>query len=55
MTFAGVCFAYYLLQKGMVKVAQRNNCLECQGKGYWEGTRGEKNRCKICDGTGKLK
>jgi len=30
-----------------------NRCPSCSGLGYWEGTRGERNRCKDCAGTGK--
>jgi hypothetical protein len=30
-----------------------NPCPSCDGKGYWESTRGEKNTCKQCGGTGK--
>jgi DnaJ-class molecular chaperone len=32
-----------------------NRCKECNGLGYWKGTRGEKNECKACHGTGKRK
>lgn len=28
-------------------------CTNCEGHGYWKGTRGEKNKCKKCEGTGK--
>ncbi len=28
-------------------------CDYCDGKGFWRGTRGEKNHCKQCMGTGK--
>ncbi len=30
-----------------------NSCEYCDGKGHWLGTRGEKNRCKVCNGSGK--
>lgn len=28
-------------------------CTNCNGQGFWLGTRGEKNHCKTCDGTGR--
>jgi DnaJ-class molecular chaperone len=28
-------------------------CPECHGHGYWIGTRGDKNTCKLCQGSGK--
>jgi len=43
----------YLLLKGFVFGMNANNCGACEGKGYWQGTRGEKNTCKTCNGSGK--
>lgn len=28
-------------------------CKNCNGEGYWKGTRGDKNLCKVCNGTGQ--
>lgn len=33
--------------------AAMNPCDSCEGKGFWLGTRGDKNHCKVCDGTGQ--
>ncbi len=44
--------AFFLL-KGIVFGMNANNCKDCKGKGYWQGTRGEKNTCKTCNGSGK--
>jgi len=30
-----------------------NRCRNCNGQGFWKGTRGEKNTCKVCKGSGK--
>jgi len=42
----------YVLTKfyGMLRF---NQCASCDGLGYWESTRGERNPCKTCAGTGK--
>ncbi len=32
-----------------------NECKTCDGLGYWRGTRGEKNDCRACNGSGKRK
>lgn len=43
-----IYFIYNLLS------AYRNTmCPRCEGKGYWLGTRGDKNYCKACDGSGR--
>lgn len=35
------------------KASSINNCSDCEGQGYWLGTRGEKNPCKTCNGSGR--
>jgi len=42
----------YLINLFIASV-KSNRCKHCEGYGYWKGTRGEKNFCKVCDGTGK--
>lgn len=42
----------FLILKGIVSLMNANNCKSCEGKGYWKGTRGEKNQCKTCYGSG---
>lgn len=37
----------------VIKLFASSLCANCDGLGYWEGTRGEKNTCKVCGGTGK--
>jgi len=36
----------------IMKSRKYKTCSSCQGKGFWQGTRGDKNTCKICDGQG---
>lgn len=43
----------YFLFKQIFSQVNFNKCEYCGGKGYWQGTRGEKNHCKVCNGTGK--
>ncbi len=31
-----------------------NKCQKCDGKGYWRAMRGEKEKCDMCKGTGKI-
>lgn len=45
---------YFLIKQIFSNVnINLNKCEYCEGKGHWLGTRGEKNRCKVCNGTGK--
>lgn len=44
--------AAYLIVKGILQLIKSRQCSSCQGMGYWQGTRGEKNHCKACDGSG---
>lgn len=45
---------YFLVRQILSQVHFKfNKCEYCDGKGYWLGTRGDKNHCKVCDGTGK--
>lgn len=43
---------YFITVKFLAVIAGRK-CEACDGNGYWVGTRGEKNHCGICDGSGK--
>ncbi|SER01791.1 hypothetical protein SAMN05444359_12187 [Neolewinella agarilytica] len=43
------------LGKLVVNSLNTKKCNNCKGKGYWIGTRGDRNNCKVCDGTGQLK
>jgi DnaJ-class molecular chaperone len=36
------------------KKLRSNTCKSCDGEGYWEGTRGDRNFCKNCGGRGYL-
>lgn len=36
----------------IMNLISSNECDYCNGKGYWRETRGEKNKCKVCNGTG---
>ena len=44
--------AFYLINL-LVSAIWSNKCENCDGDGYWKGTRGERNHCKVCDGSGK--
>ncbi len=50
-----ICAAAYYLFNFIVGLVNANKCSYCDGYGHWEGTRGEKNFCKSCNGTGKAK
>ena len=45
--------AAYLIVKAVKVFLVRNKCEDCNGHGYWLGTRGERNDCRTCRGTGK--
>jgi hypothetical protein len=44
---------YYLYRKLSYPSAYIN-CGKCQGKGYWIAMRGEKDKCDVCMGSGKV-
>ena len=44
-------FAFFVIRSFFVKPG--NRCRACDGTGYWLGTRGDKNTCKECAGSGK--
>ena len=50
-----ICAVAYYLFNLIVGLVNANKCSYCDGYGYWQGTRGEKNFCKTCNGTGKAK
>lgn len=37
----------------ILKLVGSNICQRCDGEGYWKETRGERNFCKECNGTGQ--
>lgn len=49
LIFAGAYFTF----KTLLGFINANRCTNCDGRGYWQGTRGEKNFCETCDGTGR--
>ena len=50
-----IAFAFiYFLIKGFFQSSNSKKCRKCEGQGYWRGTRGEKNHCKACNGTGEV-
>ncbi len=44
----------YFMYLQVIALSNRNRCDYCAGNGYWKGTRGEKNHCKACNGSGKV-
>ncbi|MGK0390097.1 MAG: hypothetical protein ACI94Y_002848 [Maribacter sp.] len=53
LVLAAVIGMLFFLFKQVYSQFNFNKCEYCDGKGHWKGTRGEKNHCKICNGTGK--
>jgi len=39
--------------KWLTNLRKINDCDSCDGQGFYRGTRGEKNTCRICGGSGK--
>lgn len=44
---------YYLYRK-LSNPSAYVNCGKCQGKGFWIAMRGEKEKCDVCMGSGKV-
>ncbi len=55
ITLAVILGCSFIIFKAFMAFINRNVCSNCDGQGYWEGVRGEKNNCKMCSGTGKKK
>ncbi|WP_138657305.1 hypothetical protein [Maribacter algarum] len=34
--------------------SEYKKCQKCDGKGYWRATKGEKDKCDVCQGAGKV-
>ena len=30
------------------------SCPKCEGRGFWRATRGERDKCNLCGGSGKV-
>ena len=45
--------AYVIIQLYSMYRVNSNLCEVCDGDGFWRGTRGEKNPCRACGGSGK--
>ena len=52
LTLAFFAFGYFLFRLIMFQV-EGKRCPACNGQGYWVGTRGDRNTCKECDGSGR--
>jgi len=44
----------YLTARWLSNRVKPDYCESCDGKGYWESTRGERNDCDLCQGTGVM-
>ncbi len=42
----------YFIFRVVMSVWQAQFCQHCKGEGYWKGTRGDRNFCSACNGTG---
>ncbi len=43
----------FLLTRLVMSTIASKQCPNCNGQGYWKDTRGDRNFCKACDGTGQ--
>lgn len=46
--------AAYYLYKNILASAKFVKCRKCDGQGYWIAMRGEKEKCDVCRGAGRL-
>jgi len=44
---------YFFIRK-LLGNSDHRTCEKCDGKGYWRAMRGEKERCDLCEGSGKV-
>ncbi len=44
----------YLLKLMVGTSSEYKRCQKCNGKGFWRATRGEKTKCDVCQGSGKV-
>ncbi len=44
---------YYIIRM-VTGNSEYKKCQKCAGKGYWKATRGEKDKCDVCQGAGKV-
>lgn len=52
--YAFVIGLIYTLGKRFIQSMDQSRCPSCEGKGYWVETRGEKNTCRACGGSGRI-
>ncbi|MEL7249144.1 MAG: hypothetical protein AAFO03_12020 [Bacteroidota bacterium] len=52
LTAIVIAFTIYFIYN-LLSIVRNNMCPNCEGKGYWLGTRSDKNHCKACDGSGR--
>lgn len=48
-----VGLAYYLIRT-VTGNSEYKSYQKCNGQGYWKATRGEKDKCDVCEGSGKV-
>lgn len=44
----------YFIIKGLRNNSPFEKCRKCDGMGYWIATRGEKEKCNLCKGSGQV-
>ena len=55
LTFLAIIFGLILfIIRVLFAMVTSNQCQKCNGEGYWKETRGERNFCKDCNGTGQV-
>ncbi|TSE06350.1 MULTISPECIES: hypothetical protein [Aquimarina] len=51
--FLAIAGAYYII-RNVFGNSEYKSCKKCDGKGYWIAMRGEKDKCDICKGSGRI-
>jgi DnaJ-class molecular chaperone len=49
----GLGILFLIFKSGNI-FSKFTKCNKCEGLGYWVGTRGDKQNCDICRGSGKV-
>jgi hypothetical protein len=54
LIIAGAFVVLGILVWQLVPASKWKKCPRCDGRGFWRGTRGERNRCEQCRGEGRI-
>ena len=54
--FILIVLVYFFIKRVLDNIQNpRGNCPTCDGQGYWYATRGEREYCRECDGSGFIR